>query len=82
VKKSWRANPGARSRGGVEVVPDVRRLNPNVELCFFGLYAPANAELLSGLSAMAVIGGEFETELARLVSDRRRAPAPVVGLAR
>ena len=48
------------TRLAVEVVPDVRRLNPNVELCFFGLYAPANAELLSGLGAVAVIGGEFK----------------------
>ena len=71
------------TRLAVEVVPDVRRLNPNVELCFFGLYAPANAELLSSLGAVAVIGGEFETELAGLVSDRRRrAPAPPVALAR
>ena len=58
----------------VEVVPDVRRLNPNVELCFFGLYAPANAELLTGLGAVAVIGGEFETELAGLVSHRLGDP--------
>ena len=71
------------TRLAVEVVPDVRRLNPNVELCFFGLYAPANAELLSSVGAVAVIGGEFETELAGLVSDRRRrAPAPPVALAR
>ena len=53
------------TRLAVEVVPDVRRLNPNVELCFFGLYAPANAELLSGLGAVAVIGGEFRDRASR-----------------
>jgi len=60
------------TRLAVEVVPDVRRLNPNVELCFFGLYAPANAELLTGLGAVAVIGGEFEVVAAGRGARRHR----------
>jgi radical SAM superfamily enzyme YgiQ (UPF0313 family) len=57
------------TRLAIEVVPEVQRINPGIEICFFGLYAPANAELLTGLGAVAVIGGEFEDELVRLVTE-------------
>ena len=57
------------TRLAIEVVPEVQRINPGIEICFFGLYAPANAELLTGLGAVAVIGGEFEDELVRLLTE-------------
>ena len=71
------------TRLAVETVPEVRRLNPQADLCFFGLYAPPNADLLSSLGAVAVIGGEFEAELTRLVRDPGRRPdRTVVSLSR
>jgi radical SAM superfamily enzyme YgiQ (UPF0313 family) len=71
------------TRLAVEVVPEIRRLNPQAELCFFGLYAPPNAELLTSLGAVAVIGGEFEEELARLVGERgRKTQRTIVSLSR
>lgn len=60
------------TRLAIEVVPEIRRLNPRAELCFFGLYAPANADLLNDLGAVVVIGGEFEQELVRLVTENGR----------
>lgn len=59
------------TRLAVEVVPEVRRLNPDADVCFFGLYAPANAELLNSLGAVAVLGGEFEADLVRLAVEPR-----------
>jgi radical SAM superfamily enzyme YgiQ (UPF0313 family) len=53
-----------------ELAPRLRALAPNAHLCFFGLYASLNAELLLG-EADSVIGGEFEvalTELARALA--------------
>src|SRR5688500_14955850 len=71
------------TRLAVQAVPEVRRINPRAELCFFGLYAPPNAELLESLGAGAVIGGEFEAELARLVEAKgRRTHRTVVSLSR
>jgi radical SAM superfamily enzyme YgiQ (UPF0313 family) len=71
------------TRLAVQAVPEVRRINPRAELCFFGLYAPPNADLLESLGAVAVIGGEFEAELARLVEAKgRRTHRTVVSLSR
>lgn len=71
------------TRLAVQAVPEVRRINPRAELCFFGLYAPPNADLLDSLGAVAVIGGEFEAELARLVEAKaRRTHRTVVSLSR
>jgi len=65
------------TRVALDVLPEVRRLNPDAELCFFGLYAAANAELLTGLGA-TVIAGEFEPELVRLTVDRLKHPRSFV----
>src|SRR5581483_8904549 len=68
------------TRLAIEAVPEVRRLNPDAALCFFGLYAAANAELLSDLGA-SVIAGEFEPELVRLAAARPDPGPLVVSLA-
>lgn len=62
------------TRLAVEAVPEVRRLNPRAQLCFYGLYAPPNAELLTELGAVAIIGGEFEEELAHVAGRLGRKP--------
>jgi radical SAM superfamily enzyme YgiQ (UPF0313 family) len=68
----------AATRRAVELVPRIRELNPRAHLCFYGLYAPLNAELLRGLGAGTLLGGEFEgglVELARRLCDERGAAA-------
>ncbi len=50
-------------RLGREVARRVRALNPRCHICFYGLYASLNAELLLGSGADSVIGGEYEQAL-------------------
>ena len=57
------------TRLALRVLPRVRELNPTAVVCFYGLYAPTNEPYLRALGVDAVIGGEFEEELARLVVD-------------
>lgn len=54
-------------RLGVRAAEDVRRLNPHVHICFFGLYAWLNADHLLATVADSVIAGELEEELAAWV---------------
>jgi radical SAM superfamily enzyme YgiQ (UPF0313 family) len=53
-------------RLGVEAAARVRAENPRALLCFHGLYAPLNAELLVRIGAAAVLGGECEEDLVAL----------------
>ena len=41
-------------------------LNPNAHLCCYGLYAPLNESYLRQLGVQSIVGGEFESGLARL----------------
>ncbi|HET9052138.1 MAG TPA: radical SAM protein, partial [Candidatus Dormibacteraeota bacterium] len=70
------------TRLAVELAPRLRALNPAAPLCFFGLYAPMNAELLLGVGAAALIGGEVEVELVRWVDSLGEpgAAAPLAAL--
>jgi radical SAM superfamily enzyme YgiQ (UPF0313 family) len=45
----------------------VQKINPDVHLCFYGLYAPMNEAFLRKLGAHTILGGEFEAGLVRLV---------------
>lgn len=54
----------------------VQKLNPRAHLCFFGLYAPVNADYLRSLGVGTVLGGEFETGLAALL-ERLQSDRPV-----
>jgi radical SAM superfamily enzyme YgiQ (UPF0313 family) len=65
----------------------VRDWNPRAHLCFYGLYAPVNAELLRARGAGTILGGEFEAGLLALAERLRRGePAaqsePLVSVAR
>ncbi|MDA0238898.1 MAG: CUAEP/CCAEP-tail radical SAM protein [Proteobacteria bacterium] len=48
------------TRLGSQIVPRLRALNDSFKLCFYGLYAPLNAEYLESLGADAAFGGEYE----------------------
>ncbi len=53
-------------RLALELSGELRRQAPSAHICFFGLYASLNAELLLTGAADSVIGGEFEIALVRL----------------
>lgn len=53
------------TRLAARVAPVVKAMNPAAHLCFYGLYAPLNAEYLRQLGAQTIIGGEFEAELVK-----------------
>jgi radical SAM superfamily enzyme YgiQ (UPF0313 family) len=55
------------TRLAVALLPRVRELNPQAHICFYGLYAPVNAEYLRELGAQTILGGEFEERLVHLV---------------
>ena len=52
---------------GLRVAQQIRQLNSECHICFYGLYATLNAEYLLNTIADSVIGGEFEEALAELV---------------
>jgi radical SAM superfamily enzyme YgiQ (UPF0313 family) len=55
-------------RLGLRVAEEIRKLNPECHICFYGLYATLNAEYLLSTIADSVIGGEFEEALVELVT--------------
>lgn len=57
-------------RLGTQIATRVRQLNPEAEICFYGLYAWLNADYLLREFADTVIGGEFEAPLLRLLEAR------------
>jgi hypothetical protein len=56
------------TRLAIRLIEPVRRLNPRAHLCFYGLYAPVNEMHLRELGVASIIGGEFESALADLVT--------------
>ena len=54
-------------RLGVRAAQDVRALNPQAHICFYGLYAWLNADYLLATVADSVLAGEIEEELAAYV---------------
>ncbi|MGH9435833.1 MAG: CUAEP/CCAEP-tail radical SAM (seleno)protein, partial [Terriglobia bacterium] len=78
------------TRLAARVAPAARRLNPAAHMCFYGLYAPLNADYLRKLGAQTILGGEFEGELVKAAGRVRdglsngagEQPAPFVSLDR
>ncbi len=76
------------TRLALPVIDRVRALNPGAVLCAYGLYAPLNAALLRERGVTAIIGGEFEDDLAALAREHvarehiARGPWHVEGPAR
>ena len=62
-------------RLGVSVAREVRRVNPDCHICFYGLYASLNADYLLDNVADSVIGGEFEEALLALIKAVDRGDA-------
>jgi len=65
-------------RLGVRAAQLIRSLNPDCQICFYGLYASLNAEYLLEHVADWVIGGEYEVPLVSLIEalDQPSSPAP------
>ena len=61
------------TRAAIPQIQAARALNPGARICCYGLYAPFNEEMLRGLGATHVIGGEFERALADVVAGRTAA---------
>ncbi|MDE3198420.1 MAG: radical SAM protein [Acidobacteriota bacterium] len=59
-------------------IAHVRRVNPAARIVCYGLYAPANAEMLRSRGVSHIVGGEFEGALADLVGGRNPNPFPIV----
>jgi radical SAM superfamily enzyme YgiQ (UPF0313 family) len=66
------------TRMAVDQIKAAKVLNPKAQICCYGLYAPANQEMLRDLGVTHVIGGEFERALADLISGRKDSPLPVI----
>ena len=56
------------TRLATRLIEPVRRLNPRVHLCFYGLYAPVNEAYLRELGVETILGGEFEAELTDVIA--------------
>lgn len=65
------------ARLGMRQIGRIRAVNPDVHICFFGLYAVLNAGVLLDAGADSVIGGEFEGPLALLAEALERNEPPV-----
>jgi len=54
------------TRLAIAALPKLKTLNPDARICFFGLYAPLNADYLKSLGGSGFIGGEYESELVNI----------------
>jgi radical SAM superfamily enzyme YgiQ (UPF0313 family) len=81
------------TRLAAQLIPSLRRLNPDAHYCCYGLYAPMNVDYLRTLGVSTVLGGEFEEGLVRLAEHLGRnrngngtsampQPEPLISLAR
>jgi radical SAM superfamily enzyme YgiQ (UPF0313 family) len=59
-------------RLGLAAAGRIRAANPAALLCFHGLYAPLNADLLVAAGAAAVLGAECEEELVEVAAAAER----------
>ncbi len=66
------------TRLALDVLREVRAVNPSARVCFYGLYGQANEAHLRALGVDAVISGEFEAELVRYVAGDGPGGGPVV----
>jgi len=76
------------TRLAVELLREVKQINPSAHICFYGLYASVNEDWLRQLGVQSILGGEFEEGLAHLVSrvaggqTNATQEEPVVSLSR
>lgn len=65
------------TRLALPVIARIREVNPSIQLCAYGLYAPLNAGLLRECGVEGIFGGEFEPALVDFV-EGRPADGPVL----
>src|SRR5216684_4459117 len=78
------------TRLAAQLIPLLRKQNPGVHLCCYGLYAPMNVDYLRALGVSTILGGGFEEGLVhlaeRLATDGKHASAqpaePLISVAR
>ena len=58
-----------------KLIPSLREQNPTAHICCYGLYAPMNAAYLRALGVGTILGGEFESGLARLADRLTASPS-------
>ena len=61
------------TRLALELLPRLKHLNPNIHICFFGLYAPMTGEILKAEKNMTFVGGEFEAGVADIYSQLNKS---------
>src|SRR5216684_6875175 len=68
------------TRLAAQLIPLLRKQNPEAHLCCYGLYAPMNVEYLRALGVATILGGELEEGLVRLAerldANGKQAVAP------
>ena len=69
------------TRLALHAIDRVRALNPQTQLCAFGLYAPMNAEHLREKGVNVILGGEFEQGLVDFANSNRQ-PVAMISLDR
>ena len=68
-------------RLGLRVAVEIRKLNPECHICFYGLYASLNSDYLLNTVADSVIGGEFEEALVQLITAvQSEAPIDIIDI--
>jgi radical SAM superfamily enzyme YgiQ (UPF0313 family) len=65
-------------RLGEQIARKVRSVNAKAFICLYGLYAQLNAEHLLQECSDAVIGGEYEIPVLKLVQSLERGEKPVI----
>lgn len=66
------------TRLALPILDRVREWNPRARLVAYGLYAPLNADLLRTRGVSDILSGEFEKDLAALVTGHSLVPATTV----
>lgn len=56
-------------RLGIQAAKKAREINPQIHICFYGLYAWLNREFLLDEIADSIIGGEYDQSLTELIQD-------------
>jgi radical SAM superfamily enzyme YgiQ (UPF0313 family) len=54
-------------RLGINLATEIRQINADCHICFYGLYASLNGDYLLETVADSIIGGEFELPLVQLI---------------
>ncbi len=65
------------TRLATELLSDIRRINPQAHICFYGLYASVNEAWLRRLGVQTILGGEFEQGLVHLAGRLASAKSKV-----